>query len=64
VLTGVVRIFLTGGTGYIGTALARVLRGHGHDIRALVRTPSKASTLEELGCELVDGDVSDRTRLR
>jgi dihydroflavonol-4-reductase len=59
-----VRIFLTGGTGYLGTALARVLRGHGHDIRALVRTPAKASTLEELGCELVEGDVSDRTRLR
>jgi dihydroflavonol-4-reductase len=64
VLTGVVRIFLTGGTGYIGTTLARVLRAHGHDLRALVRTPTKASTLEELGCELVEGDVSDRTRLR
>jgi NAD dependent epimerase/dehydratase family enzyme len=33
VLTGAVRIFLTGGTGYIGTALAGVLREHGHDMR-------------------------------
>jgi dihydroflavonol-4-reductase len=35
------RIFLTGGTGYIGTALARILRDHGHDVQALVRTPAK-----------------------
>jgi dihydroflavonol-4-reductase len=58
------RIFLTGGTGYIGTALARMLREHGHDVRALVRTPSKGAALEALGCDLVAGDVADRSRLR
>jgi dihydroflavonol-4-reductase len=59
-----VRIFLTGGTGYIGTALARVLRDDGHDVRALVRTPAKGARLDALGCELVEGDVSDRALLR
>jgi dihydroflavonol-4-reductase len=58
------RIFLTGGTGYIGTALARTLRERGHEVRVLVRTPSKGATLEALGCELVGGDLSDRGRLR
>jgi dihydroflavonol-4-reductase len=57
------RIFLTGGTGYIGTALARTLRERGHEVRVLVRTPSKGATLEALGCELVGGDLSDRGRL-
>jgi dihydroflavonol-4-reductase len=57
-------IFLTGGTGYIGTALARTLRERGHEVRVLVRTPSKGATLEALGCELVEGDLSDRARLR
>ncbi|HEX2424838.1 MAG TPA: NAD-dependent epimerase/dehydratase family protein [Actinomycetota bacterium] len=58
------RIFLTGGTGYIGTALVRTLREHDHEVKALVRTPSKGATLEALDCELVDGDLSDRARLR
>jgi dihydroflavonol-4-reductase len=64
VVDWVVRIFLTGGTGYIGTALARVLRERGHDVRALVRTPARAAALEALGCDLVAGDLSDRTWLR
>ncbi|MGZ4130095.1 MAG: NAD-dependent epimerase/dehydratase family protein [Actinomycetota bacterium] len=58
------RSFLTGGTGYIGTTLARTLREHDHEVKALVRTPSKGAALEALGCELVEGDLSDRTRLR
>jgi dihydroflavonol-4-reductase len=58
------RIFLTGGTGYIGTALARTLRERDHEVRVLARTPSKGATLEALGCELVEGDLSDRARLR
>jgi dihydroflavonol-4-reductase len=57
-------IFLTGGTGYIGTPLARSLRERGHDVRALVRAPSRGEALVELGCELVEGDLSDRARLR
>ena len=32
------RLFLTGGTGYIGRALARRLVAEGHEVRALVET--------------------------
>jgi nucleoside-diphosphate-sugar epimerase len=56
-------VFLTGGTGFIGGEVARLLRARGDEVRALVRTPSKAGALEALGCELVPGDLSDEGRL-
>jgi len=59
-----VRTFLTGGTGFIGRSLARALVEGGDEVRALVRTPAKGAPLAEIGCELVDGDVSDADRLR
>jgi len=59
-----VRVFLTGGTGFIGGEVARLVRERGDEVRALVRTPSKASALQELGCELVRGDLSDEAALR
>jgi nucleoside-diphosphate-sugar epimerase len=54
-----VRVFLTGGTGFIGGHVARLLRERGDDVTALVRSPSKAGALRKLGCELVEGDLSD-----
>jgi nucleoside-diphosphate-sugar epimerase len=33
-------------------------------VRALVRTPAKAAALRDLGCELVEGDLSDEDALR
>lgn len=53
------RVFLTGGTGFIGGHVARRLRERGDDVVALVRSPEKAAALRELGCELVAGDLSD-----
>ena len=57
------RIFLTGGTGFIGGEIARLLRERGDVVRALVRDPAKATRLAELGCELVVGDLSDEEAL-
>jgi nucleoside-diphosphate-sugar epimerase len=59
-----VRVFLTGGTGFIGSAVARLLRERGDTVRALVRTPARAQALRDLGCELVEGDLSDEARLQ
>lgn len=53
------KIFVTGGTGFIGGHVVRQLRLRGDDVIALVRSPEKATTLRELGCELVEGDLSD-----
>lgn len=59
------RVFLTGGTGFIGSEVARLLRERGDAVRALVRTPGApaARGLAELGCELVEGDLSDEGAL-
>ncbi|HSK81065.1 MAG TPA: NAD-dependent epimerase/dehydratase family protein [Thermoanaerobaculia bacterium] len=58
------RIYLTGGTGYIGRALARRLVEAGHEVRALVRATSNAEPLKQLGIATFVGDVSDRYSLR
>lgn len=58
------RIFLTGGTGYIGRALARRLAGEGHEVRALVRPTSNAEPLRQLGIATFVGDITDRVSLR
>ena len=57
------RVFLTGGTGFIGGHVARALRERGDEVVALVRSPEKAGALRELGVELREGDIRDRTRL-
>jgi dihydroflavonol-4-reductase len=53
-------IFLTGGTGFIGQALVRALRGRGWQVTALVRDPlaGPARWLAARGCSLVTGDVT------
>ncbi len=52
------RVFLTGGTGFIGGTVARQLRDAGHEVVALVRDPARAGALREAGAELVRGDLS------
>lgn len=54
------RVFLTGGTGYIGGVLAARLRERGDTVVALVRSTSRTEALEALGAELVVGDLGDR----
>lgn len=53
------RVYLTGGTGLLGTHLAALLREHGHDVVALHRQGADTLFLEEVGCKLVHGDVRD-----
>lgn len=52
------KAFLTGGTGYVGGAVASELARRGHAIRALVRSPGSAQELRERGAELVPGDIT------
>lgn len=58
------RIFLTGGTGYIGKALARRLVEAGHEVRALVRPTSQVEPLREMGAATFVGDIGDRYSMR
>jgi dihydroflavonol-4-reductase len=55
-------LFVTGGTGYLGSALVHLLVSEGHVVRALVRTPAKAAVLPE-SVERVAGDISDEDLL-
>ena len=41
------RIFVTGGTGAIGSYAVPALVAAGHTVSALARTPDKAATLQE-----------------
>jgi nucleoside-diphosphate-sugar epimerase len=59
-----VRLFVTGGTGFIGGRLVRKLRERGDEVVALVRSPDKALELERLGVELVKGDLTDVDAIR
>ena len=52
------RVFLTGATGYIGSALATALRDRGHDVGALVRPESDSHRLRDAGVVVVAGDMA------
>ena len=58
------RVFVTGATGFIGGHVARLLRERGDDVAALVRTPEKGEPLRELGCDLVEGDLSHEEAIK
>jgi NADH dehydrogenase len=57
-------VLVTGGTGFVGPKIVHALRAQGRDVRALVRDPRRARTLEAWGCTLVEGDVTDAESLR
>jgi NADH dehydrogenase len=54
-----VKVLVTGGTGYVGSAVVHELRARNVEVRALVRSPGRASRLEAWGVELATGDVTD-----
>lgn len=51
--------FLTGGTGFLGANLARLLVEKGYKVRALARKSSDRRNLDGLPLEIVEGDITD-----
>jgi dihydroflavonol-4-reductase len=51
--------FLTGGTGFVGAAVARALLESGWQVRALARAGSERRNLNGLPLEVVTGDLRD-----
>ncbi len=49
------RVFITGGTGYLGSTLIQALLERGHHVRGLVRPTSKGNLPS--GCEVVSGNA-------
>ena len=58
------KVFVTGGTGFIGGQVVRDLRARGDDVVCLVRSPEKATNLKQLGCDLVEGDLTNDAAIR
>ena len=55
---------VTGATGFVGSAVARVLAARGHELRLLARASSDRRNLAGLGAEVVEGDLTDPASLR
>ena len=58
------RIFITGGTGFIGGEVVRQLRARGDEVVCLVRSSEKGGKAAELGAELVSGDLGNEKSIR
>jgi len=57
------KTFITGGTGFIGSALIRALLAKGEDLKLLVRTDSNLDRIRGLDVQIVQGDIRDAEKL-
>jgi nucleoside-diphosphate-sugar epimerase len=59
-----VHVFVTGGTGTIGSAVVAELLGNGHTVLALARSDGAEQTLKAAGAEVLRGELADLDLLR
>lgn len=58
------RVFITGATGFVGTAITKELISKGHHVLGLARSASSAKKLIDAGAEVHKGDLEDLDSLK
>jgi nucleoside-diphosphate-sugar epimerase len=59
-----VKVFVTGATGFIGSAVVKELTAAGHRVLGLCRSPEKAAALTAAGAEVHRGAIEDSDSLK
>uniref|UniRef100_A0A0K3CIS1 FGENESH: predicted gene_10.262 protein n=1 Tax=Rhodotorula toruloides TaxID=5286 RepID=A0A0K3CIS1_RHOTO len=52
-------VFVTGASGFVGTAVTKELLANGHHVLGLARSPESAQKLRDLGAQVVEGSMTD-----